>query len=210
MKNSKNVFSLYDDVPNLNIITIDNDSTLELQQINFYLNELGSNLDLISSGLYKKERSDFTNFPDNFYDDFDLDYSVYREEFNLPSKILEDKRYLDLLDDVDYNFIVGTSSTKDITEEILESIEDNFFIVNPSKNVYSEEDTRYQLAEKFLNLPLFDYANIIKNAKGVYLIDSSFSLLSKFVASKNSKKVLYNRSGYDLSSNFFSDWEVVK
>ena len=44
----KNVFSLYDDVPNLNIITIDNDSTLELQQqqINFYLNELGSNLDL--------------------------------------------------------------------------------------------------------------------------------------------------------------------
>jgi len=209
-KNSKNVFSLYDDVPNLNIITIDNDSTSELKQINFYLNQIESDFDLISSGLYKEDRSEFVNLPDNFYNDFDLDYSVYEEEFNLPNKVFEDNTLLDLLDSVEYNFVVGTSSTKDITEEILDTIEDDLFIVNPSKNVYREEDPRYQLAEKFLNLPLFDYTNIIKNAKGVYLIDSSFSLLSKFVASKDTKKVLYNRSGYDLSSNFFSDWEILK
>jgi hypothetical protein len=208
-KNSKNVFAMYDDVPNLNIIAIDNDSNLESQQINFYLSEIESDFDLISSGLYKKNRAEFTNLPDNFYDDFDLDYSVYEEEFNLPNKILEDKTYFDLLDGIDYNFIVGTSSTKDINEEILESIEDDLFIINPSKNVYTEEDPRYQLAEKFLNLPLFDYTNIIKNAKGIYLIDSSFSLLSKFVASKNSKKVLYNRSGYNLSMQFFNGWEII-
>jgi hypothetical protein len=105
---------------------------------------------------------------------------------------------------------MGTSSTKDVTDEIVESIEDDFLVISPSKNVYDEDDDRYQLAEKFLNLPLLDYVNVIKNAKGVYLIDSSFSLLSKFVASKDSKKVLYNKSGYELSPNFFSDWEIVK
>ena len=205
---SKNLFSLYDDVANLNIISIDNDSTSESQQINFYLNQLESDFDLISSGIYKEDRAEFTNLPDNFYDDLGLEYSVYEKEFDLPRKVLEDNSLLDLLDGVEYNFVVGTSSTKDITEEILESIEDNLFIVNPSKNLYSEEDSRYQLAEKFLNLPLFDYTNIIKNAKGVYLIDSSFSLLSKFVASKDSKKVLFSRSGYKASKQFFDGWEI--
>lgn len=209
-RNTKNIFSLYDDVDNLNIISIDNDSSLESQQINFYLNQIKSDFDLISSGLYKKDRAEFTNLPDNFYDDLGLEYSVYDEEFNLPSKVLKDNTYLDLLDGIDYNFVVGTSSTKNITEEILESIKDDNFIVSPSKNVYSVDDSRYQLAEKFLNLPLFDYTNVIKNAKGLYLIDSSFSALSKFIASKNSKKVLFSRSGYKASKKFFDGWEIVK
>ena len=207
-RNSKNVFAMYDDVDNLNIISIDNDSSLESQQINFYLNQIKSDFDLISSGLYKKDRAEFTNLPDNFYDDLGLEYSVYDEEFNLPSKVLKDNTYLDLLDGIDYNFVVGTSSTKNITEEILESIKDDNFIVSPSKNVYSVNDSRYQLAEKFLNLPLFDYTNVIKNAKGLYLIDSSFSVFSKFIASKNSKKVLFSRSGYKASKQFFDGWEI--
>lgn len=207
-RNTKNIFSLYDDVANLNIISIDNDSTSESQQINFYLNQIESDFDLISSGIYKENRSEFKNLPDNFYDDLGLEYSVYEEEFNLPSKVLEDNTYLNLLGGINYNFVVGTSSTKDITEEILESIEDDNFIVSPSRNVYSEDDSRHQLAEKFLNLPLFDYTNVIKNAKGLYLIDSSFSALSKFIASKNSKRVLFSRSGYKASKQFFDGWEI--
>lgn len=165
---------------------------------------------LLGPGLYKQGRSAFKNLPDNFYNDFGLDYSVYEEEFNLPSEIINDDTYSSLLDGIDYNFVMGTSSTKDVTDEIVESIEDDFLVISPSKNVYDEDDDRYQLAEKFLNLPLLDYVNVIKNAKGVYLIDSSFSLLSKFVASEDSKKILYNKSGYELSPNFFSGWEIVK
>ena len=209
-KNSKNIFELYDDITNLNIITIDDNPSYELEQINSCLNQLDDKCDIIRSGLYKESRSDFTNLPDNFYDDFDLEYSIYDEEFDLPDKFFNNQTYLNLLNGIEYNFVVGSSSTKDITEEILASIEDDLFVVNPSKNVYDENDDRFELAEKFLNLPLLDYVNIITNAKGLYLIDSSFSLLSKFVSSKESKKVLYNRSGYKLSENFFSDWEIVE
>ena len=209
-RNSKNVFAMYDDVSNLNIITITDDHTSEFEQVNFYLNELDDKCDIIRSGLYKQGRSAFKNLPDNFYNDFGLDYSVYEEEFDIPSEVTNNETYSSLLDGIEYNFVMGTSSTKDVTDEIVESIEDDFLVISPSKNVYDEDDDRYQLAEKFLNLPLLDYVNVIKNAKGVYLIDSSFSLLSKFVASKDSKKVLYNKSGYELSPNFFSGWEIVK
>ena len=208
-RNSKNVFAMYDDVSNLNIITITDDYTSEFEQVNFYLNELDDKCDIIRSGLYKQGRSAFKNLPDNFYNDFGLDYSVYEEEFDIPSEVANNETYSSLLDGIEYNFVMGTSSTKDVTDEIVESIEDDFLVISPSKNVYDEDDDRYQLVEKFLNLPLLDYTNIIKNAKGIYLIDSSFSLLSKFVASKNSKKVLYNRSGYNLSMQFFNGWEII-
>lgn len=208
-KNSKNVFDMYDDISNLNIITVSDNSSMEREEINSSLSELGKERDVILSGIYKQNHSRFVNLPDNFYDDFELDYSTYDEYFNLPEKVLNNNSLTNLLDGIEYNFVVGTSSTQDITDEILESLDEDIFVVNPSKNIYSEDDDRYELAQKFLDLPLFDYVNLIKNAKGIYLIDSSFSLLSKFVASKESKKYLYNRSGYDLSKNFFCDWEII-
>lgn len=48
-RNSKNVFAMYDDISNLNIITITDDHTSEFEQVNFYLNELDERCDIIRS-----------------------------------------------------------------------------------------------------------------------------------------------------------------
>ena len=94
--------------------------------------------------------------------------------------------------------------------KILEKISNNYLIINPHLNVYEKNHEHYELSQTFLDLKMFDYVNVIKNAKEVHLIDSSFSLLSKFVSPKKSKKFLYNKSGYKLSSGFFSGWEIIQ
>lgn len=211
-KNKLNVFEMYEDVDNLNIIVLD-DNENEFQQVDTYLSSLFKEIgkcDIIKTGLYLGNHNKFEDLPDNFYLDADLPLTTYQKYFKLPSRLTSNTLLSKLLDGIDYNFMVGNSSTLDINDKILEKISNNYLIINPHLNVYEKNHEHYELSQTFLDLKMFDYVNVIKNAKEVHLIDSSFSLLSKFVSSKKSKKFLYNKSGYKLSSGFFSGWEIIQ
>jgi hypothetical protein len=206
-KNLKNVFGMYEDLDNLNIISI-HDNKDEVSETFFYVQKMSDSCDIITSGIYNSDRSPFEELPDNFYKDVNLPLNVYETKFNLPKRIIDDTSLSFLLNDIDYNFIVGTSSTNNIDDKIISFIDNDYLIINPFKNHYVLGDDKYELAQKFINLPIFDYVNVIKNAREIHLIDSAFCLLCKFVSSEKTKKIVYNESGYTLSKNFFHGWQI--
>lgn len=208
--NLNNVTTMYADLKNLTIISVEYnfDPSKEIEVINGIIqNNNLSECDILKAGIYKNSLN-FSNLPDNFYMDLGLDLNVYNTHFKLPEDCLNDYSYL--LEDKEFYFINGTSSTKNIDNEILSYIKSysNTILINPNNNLYNKTDVNYDLANKFVGLPIFDYVTTIRKAKEIHIIDSAFSLLSKFVATKETKKYIYNRSGYSLSTNFFKDWEI--
>ena len=207
--NLKNARGMYEDLTNLKIIAIDYnfDTSKEVDIVWRIIKDMNLQESIfLKSGIYKNS-SNYTNLPDNFYMDFGMDLSIYDNYFKLP----EDKlvQYEELYDK-NLFFINGKSSTKNIDSEIMSRLGDtnNYFLVNPNHNLYDKSHTNYELANTFIGLPMLDYVNIIRRSKEIHVIDSAFSLLSKFVSLENSKKYIYNRSGYSLSTNFFKGWEI--
>jgi hypothetical protein len=205
----RNVKTMYSDLHNLKIISIDSNlnPSREVAVVEKTVSDLNiPECKILRSGIYKNSNN-YQNLPDNFYLDLGVDFSVYDSYFKLPEEQLKDYSYL--LEGKDFYFVNGTSSTKNIDGEILSKLDiGNNILINPNNNLYTKENVNWDLAEKFVGLPLFDYVTTIRKAKEIHVIDSAFSLLSKFVSIDSTRKYIYNRSGYTLSPSFFRGWEV--
>jgi hypothetical protein len=115
-------------------------------------------------------------FIKNFYDDINLDLSIYYNYFNINSSI----KTLELYENIkQYNiiFMHSTASNKkiDLTAYINKFIDnENDIIISADYNVYKKEDKKYQLAQQYVNILVPHYIDVIKNAKYIYIIDSCF------------------------------------
>lgn len=209
----QNCMRMYEDVDNINILTLSseaNDSEYhERLEVNQFLNEFEEEYELLSSGIYHKNPSPFDKLPDNFYVDLGLDLNIYEKYFSLSESVYQNKKFKDIIDQYKYVFVCGKTSLVDHTEKIISKINSDLLLLSPSRNVYSNDHEYYDIAESIINLPIFDYVPLIQNAQEVHVIASSFSILSKFVASKDSKKYLYNYAKCGISKNFFSDWLII-
>lgn len=114
-----------------------------------------------------------------FYHDINMDLSIYYEYFNIDSTE-ESNRLLSLLNNYKIVFIHSKASNHemDITNIINNYInKPEYIIVCANKNVYNQDDSRHELANLFVNIPIAYYIDVIKNSSIIHVVDSCFSCI---------------------------------
>ena len=72
----------------------------------------------------------------------------------------------------------GSNRTMDLDRIIKNHINDsNTIMICANKNVYPQNNINYNLANKFIDLYVTYYIDIIKNANDIYVINSCFSCI---------------------------------
>ena len=209
----QNCMRMYEDVDNINILTLSleaNDSEYqERLEVDHFLNQFEEEYELLTSGIYHKNPAPFDILPDNFYMDLGLDLDVYENYFSLSENIYQNQQFKDIIEHYKYAFVCGKTSLVDHTDKIISKIDSDLLLLSPSKNLYTPNHEYFDVAETVVGLPMFDYVPLIQNAKEVHLIASSFSILSKFVASNEVKKYIHNYNKCGISTNFFKEWQII-
>jgi len=130
----------------------------------------------------RNKPGDYAKLPFEFYEDAKLDNSIYWDYFHI--SVPENSSVLyELLKDKKYVFIHDTSSLGKIFnieeyEGKLEINKNDYVYINPCENLYEKDHEFYELSNKFVDLPLFDYVDTIKNAHTIVVSDSSFMCLA--------------------------------
>jgi hypothetical protein len=194
-RNYDNMKLLYSD--NENIILISVDPFDERRNIINIINNLSENYDVFVSGFshtsYIKSRisnkflnkNKITNFLDtfkyphivNFFNDIHIDFKIYSTFFNIPETDSSVKLFNNIKNK-NIIFVHSKASNKEISICLSEYIiNDDFFIVCANKNYYDSKHNNFLLANDYVELPIINYITIIKNAKIIKIIDSSFACI---------------------------------
>jgi len=114
-----------------------------------------------------------------FYQDMNLDLSIYFEYFDINSTEKSIALY-EKIKDINIIFCHTQSSTKTISlpENIKAYINDNkYIIICSNENVYNKNHAHFEVANNFVNIPVQNYIDVIKNACEIFIIDSCFSCI---------------------------------
>ena len=127
----------------------------------------------------------------NFYYDIGLDLSIYYEYFDIISSDMS-KKYYDEIKEYKIIFVHSKSSNREVNyDHVYETYKDNkeYLIVCANKNMYKKDDPHYAIADKYVNLYVAWYIDIIKHADLFYLVDSCFSCIAlPFIQTNKIKK----------------------
>ena len=131
-----------------------------------------------------------------FYQDMNLDLSIYYDYFDIHSTEKSIALY-EKIKDINIIFCHTQSSTKTISlpENIKTYINDNkYIIICANENIYNKNHAHFEIANKFINIPVQEYIDVIKNACEIFLIDSCFSCIVHPLSVSNkldTKKIEY-------------------
>ena len=114
----------------------------------------------------------------DFYNCIGLDTHIYVNYFNIPSTTLT----IDYYEKIKKYTIIfahtqGSNRSIDISNVMNPFINNDCIIICPNKNMYTPENTHYELANTYINLPVAYYIDIIKHSKEIHVIDSCFSCI---------------------------------
>lgn len=114
-----------------------------------------------------------------FYNDIGLDTSIYIDYFNIESSEIS-KTYYDGINNYKIIFLhtLGSNRKINVTDNInLFKNRDEYIIICANENVYNTNNSKYTVAEKYVNIKIAYYIDIIKNAEIIHVIDSCFSCI---------------------------------
>lgn len=114
-----------------------------------------------------------------FYQDMNLDLSIYYKYFDINSTEKSIALY-EKIKDINIIFCHTQSSAKTISlpENIKVYINDNkYIIICANQNVYDKNHAYFGVANNFVNIPIQEYIDVIKNACEIFVIDSCFSCI---------------------------------
>lgn len=202
-KNLNNMKLFYNDDPDIILYPVKNDRFISPKYgclINIF-KEKTKDFQLYLSGrhlLDKKPHPHSNSIPFNFYIDCNIDYKYFWEYFHI-AECKESKELFDKLN-TDYIFVHNISSTGEVfpvnyIEKSFNIDKNNVLIINPNQNQYDTKHKFYNIAQKFINLPLICYVDTIINAMKVFLTDSSFMCLSLNLTIKTKDCFYYSRGG---------------
>jgi hypothetical protein len=130
---------------------------------------------------YIKNNGDYAckyNHITQFYNDNGLDLSIYFEYFNIESskKSIE---YYEQIKQYKIVFLHTKGSQREINLDDIVKLynTDEYIIICANKNVYALGTDKYELANKYINIYVAYYIDIIKNAEIIHVIDSCFSCI---------------------------------
>ena len=194
-----NVKMMYQDNNNIKIISI-NPNNDEYSIANELIKDYEyKGYDICLTGQHKRNKIgiNFTydDLHKTFYNDLDLDISIMKDYFNIAFNIESINLYKKIPKFLKYIFIHTLSSSKNIFIDVKKFKEDDILIINPNTNMYDINDKYYELANEFINKPIFIYTDIIINALELHMVDSSFSCMSALLNTNTSQnKYLYPRN----------------
>ena len=113
---------------------------------------------------------------EKFYKDNQLSLSVYYNYFNIPPSEVD----ITLLLNYKIIFLHTQGSNRQIDLTIIINtykFNENYILICANQNVYNPSEQHYLLANKYVNLLVCNYIDIIKNANLIYVIDSCFSCI---------------------------------
>jgi hypothetical protein len=153
-------------------------------------------LNYVPNDKYYTESNNGYNFIRDFYHHIGQDLSIQFEYFKFNSS----KDSLEYYNKVSSYKIVFIHSQSRTTPELNTDIIYQLYVNQPdhimicaNKNMYKIEHTHYELANKFVNIPVFHYIDIIKHAEHLYYVDSCFAciivplIVSKILQPKTNK-----------------------
>lgn len=135
-------------------------------------------IDYCNHNLGKTNYSIYYHHINDFYRDINLDLSIYYNYFHVPSTP-DSKKYYEQIKNyklVFLHFISSCGPSYIPDNEWPHIYGEEYLIINPDKNHYSQESSpiKYELANRYLNLLVVDYIDIILNANDIYVCDSCF------------------------------------
>ena len=142
-----------------------------------------TNINLIhycNNNLGKTNFSIYYSNIDGFYKNINLDLSIYYNYFHVHSTSVS-KKYYEQINTYNYKIVFlhfisscGLSYIPD--NEWPHIYGEEYLIINPDKNHYDPNlsPVKYELANKYLNLLVVDYIDILLNATDIYVCDSCF------------------------------------
>jgi hypothetical protein len=160
-----------------------------------WVNEVNSLLPTTSytyiyrSGLLKPN-SFIGAFPIGFYWDLAMDPEIRHTYFH----IAEPKESIELyshLKDKEYIFVHEKSSNnfvKLVSWDISTTL-----TIDPNTNHYEITHPLYSLAQLFVDVPFLNYCDVIRNAKEIHVVDSSFQCLASYLKLSAKVKICYER-----------------
>lgn len=215
----ENALMMYKDDKNIQIISIHsyNDHIYAYQN---FLDHSTKGYDMFSCGIFKNTlRGKYNEIsvdkitPTNprsihkwFYDDLDINISVMKDYFYLDNFKESEDLFRSLIIK-DYIFFHSKASNRDISLDLSEFKDQ--LIINPDKNLYNPGEKFYGIAQIFVNKPIFYYIELMKNAKELHLVDSSFSCLAALTCKNvNQKRFLYIRDENKYPELFDESWVI--
>lgn len=119
----------------------------------------------------------------DFYYDIGLDLSIYYNYFNIDS-CQKSKDYFEHIKSYNIIFLHTKSSNKEINlKHIIDKYinKEDTIIICANKNVYEKNinhnNTKYELANNYVNILIAYYIDIIYNSIEIHVIDSCFSCI---------------------------------
>lgn len=128
---------------------------------------------------YKQNDQNYTvkyNHIRSFYYDIGLDISIYYDYFNIKSTDTSNK-YYESIKDYKIIFIHSKASNREVNyDNVCQKYKDNidYIMICANKNMYNKEHAFYEIADRYVNLYVTWYIDIINNAEQFFIIDSCF------------------------------------
>ena len=128
----------------------------------------------------------------NFYEDINLDLSIYYNYFNIKSNNYSQLLYKNI-QKYKIVFLHTEASNKfiDLSEYIKKYIDLNdYLIICSNSNMYDYNHIKYNIAKDYVNLLIPYYIDIIKNSDFIYIINSCISCIVLPLQFKNELKAI--------------------
>lgn len=142
------------------------------------------------SGYYKLPNSGCEDLPKNFYIDMGLDPEIRHTHFHVPTPDSA-RRLYETVRDQPYIFVQRQSSNH--YKDFVSWDVDTLLTIDPNKNIYPEGHKWYSLAQSFVNLAFLDYIEVLKHAKEIHVVDSSFYCIACYIPLDATTKLCYDR-----------------
>jgi hypothetical protein len=192
--NEENIKLFFKNKP---VITVTFNSKDEWTECEKIISQLSDDIDYFTSGFHKmiitpritnqeilkyrqihKYNIAYTHI-ENLYKDIGLDSTIYIDYFDIESSDIS-KQYFDYIKHFKIVFLHTEGSNRQIDlSNIIKRYENNneYILICSNRNVYSKNNNKYEIAEKYINLKVANYIDIIKQAKLIHVINSCFSCI---------------------------------
>lgn len=153
------------------------------------------------SGGYICPRNPFDDLPCNFYRDMGFDPEIRHTHFYIPTYQEASDLYLKIQDQP-YIFVQQISSTH--KTDLIHWDRNEILTIDPNVNLYPEGHKWYDLAQEFVNKPFIHYTEVIKHAKEIHIVNSSFYEIAYYLPLDANVKKCYDRdTGKVLEDRLF-------